>query len=327
MDTEIYDKAHDIMRSRREKAQTENDRRIREINEKIPEIREVNITLFNTGMELIKVAEKGGNIMEKISEIRERNLDSQKRLKFLLTSNGYPENYLDIRWNCPKCKDTGYIESNFCDCMKSLFGQLRAEEFNRNTYLELSRFEDFDLKYYRDDDYRTMKRILDFARNYAETFTPGAKSIIMSGNTGLGKTHLSLAIADRVIRKGIAVIYDSAINVLDSIESEHYSHEHSRGTLDAVLGTDLLILDDLGTERKSEFFKSTIFNIIDTRINRRKSTIISTNLNLNDIEERYEKRIVSRLSNYTQMQFLGKDVRLQIRYEQSTNKSNGRSVS
>lgn len=326
MDTEIYEKAHNIMRLRREKARDENERRIQEINQKIPEIKEINNTLFNVGKEIIGAIAggHGKDVTAKIERIRENNLKMQNAAKQLLISHGYPPDYLSIHYACSECNDTGYLDTVFCDCMKQVFGQFRAEEFNRNTYLKLSRFEDFDLKYYSGDDYHTMKKILDFTRNYAETFTADAKSIMMSGGTGLGKTHLSLAVADRVIRRGFAVVYDSVINILDSIEDEHYG-EHSRETLDAVLGADLLILDDLGTEQESRFFKSKIFNIIDTRINRRKPTIISTNLNLADISERYGGRIVSRLSaDYTQMQFSGKDVRLQIRLEQIDNNKNYR---
>ncbi|MDE6789865.1 MAG: ATP-binding protein [Ruminococcus sp.] len=314
MDTAIYDKAHNIMRLRQEKAQAENDKRIQEINEKIPETREINSLLFNTGMEILKAIKNGGDVEKNVGKIKEKNLGLQKRLKYLLISNDYPEDYLDMHYICPKCSDTGYIDSSFCDCMNQLFGRLMAEQFNQNTSLELSHFEDFDLKYYQGEDYIRMQKILNFTRNYAENFTPGAESIMMSGNTGLGKTHLSLAIADSVIRKGIAVIYDSAINVLDSIENEHFSREHSRETLDSVLGADLLILDDLGTEHESKFFVSMVYNIINTRLVRRKSTIISTNLSIRDISARYDGKVASRLlTEYTQLQFSGKDVRLQLK--------------
>ncbi len=109
-------------------------------------------------------------------------------------------------------------------------------------------------------------------------------------------------------------MYDSVINLLNSIESERYKE---KVTLNAVLDTDLLILDDLGTESNYDFFKSTIFNIIDTRLNRSKSTIINTNLNLGDIGTKYGERVYSRLvGNYEQICFSGKDVRLQKRHEQ-----------
>lgn len=316
MNTEIYDKAHNVMRLRREKAQAENDKRIQEVNKKIPDIREINRLLFNTGLEILKAIKNGGDVERNVKEIKEKNLELQEKLKYLLVSNGFPETYLDTHYRCTKCSDTGYINNTFCDCMNQVFGQLMAEEFNKNTYLELSHFEDFDLKYYQGEDYTRMKKILNSARDYAENFTPGAESIMMSGNTGLGKTHLSLAIADSVIRKGVSVIYDSAINVLDSIENEHFSYEHSRKTLDSVLGADLLILDDLGTENESKFFVSMVYNIINTRLARKKSTIISTNLGIRDISARYSGKVASRLlAGYTQMQFSGKDVRLQLKSE------------
>lgn len=306
MDTEIYDKAHEIMSLRREKAQAENDRRIQEINSRIPEIRKINNTLFNTGKELLGIIGKGGNIEENVENLRMKNLEAQEKIRNILVADGYSPDYLNMRYDCEKCKDTGYLENSFCDCMKQLCGQLMAEKLNKNTNLELSRFEDFDLQYYTGNDYLTMKKILDFSRNYAENFTLKSESIMMSGNTGLGKTHLSLAIAECIIRKGIAVIYDSIINIIGRIESENFSYEHSRETLDAVLSTDLLILDDLGTEFETKFSNSMIFNIIDTRINRKKPTIISTNMKLGDISKRYGTRIMSRLStNYTQMQFAG----------------------
>ena len=316
MSTEIYTKAHDIIKARRDKAIAENEKRIQEINGRIPEIMKINTSLFSTGMEILQAVKNGGDVQRHIEEIKEKNLVLQEKLKCLLVSNGYPETYLDIHYSCPECGDTGYINSNFCDCMNRVIGQLRADEFSRNTYLELSHFEDFDLKYYQGEDYARMKKILNFTKNYADTFTPGAESIIMSGNTGLGKTHLSLAIADKVIRKGIAVIYDSAISIFDSIENEHFSYERSRERLDSVLNADLLIIDDLGTENNSKFSVSTVYNIINTRIMRRKSTIISTNLSIKDISERYTGKVASRIfGEYTPIQFSGEDVRFQMKRE------------
>ena len=316
MNNEIYTKALDIIKLRREKAIAENERKIQEINGRIPEIMKINTSLFSTGMEILKAVKNGGDVQRRIEEIKEKNLVLQEKLKCLLVSNGYPDTYLDIHYSCPKCSDKGYINSSFCDCMNHILGQLRADEFSRNTYLELSHFEDFDLKYYRGEDYARMKKILDFTKNYADTFVPGAESIIMSGKTGLGKTHLSLAVADKVIRKGIAVIYDSAINILDSIENEHFSYERSREKLDSVLDTDLLIIDDFGTENDSKFSVSMVYNIINTRLVRRKSTIISTNLGIKGISERYSGKVASRIfGEYTSIQFAGEDVRLQIKKE------------
>ena len=151
---------------------------------------------------------------------------------------------------------------------------------------------------------------------YAATFSPDSRSILMFGQTGLGKTHLSLAIANKVLEKGYSVIYDSAINILRSIEKEHFSREHSSEMIDLVMDTDLLILDDLGTEYESQFYTATIYNIINTRLNRGKPSIISTNLDLAGISRRYDKRVTSRIvATYSCLEFKGEDVRLQKRNE------------
>lgn len=317
MDTEIYDKAHDIMRQRREKAAAENTARINAVYAEIPEIKALNMTLFNTGSELLKTVAMGGNLEENIENMRVKNLGTQEKIRRVLAENGYPPDYLDMHYHCEKCKDMGYLNSSFCDCMKQVFGELTVEKINRNSHIALKKFDDFDLKYYSGNSLHTMTRILDFTRNYAENFSLYSENIMMSGNTGLGKTHLSLAIADRAIRKGFAVIYDSAVNIFSKIERERYSDEKPVNMLDTAIDADLLIIDDLGTEAESKFCNSMLFNIVDTRINRQKPTIISTNLTIGEIAARYNDRMGSRLSTqYTNLHFSGDDVRLQRRKEQ-----------
>lgn len=320
MDTEIYDNAHAILKSRREKAQAENDKRIQEINRKIPEIKEINDTLFNTGKELIRVIANahGKNVADEIEKIKQRNTGAQSVAKHLLISHGYPADYLDMHYSCPYCKDTGYIESQFCDCMKNLFGKLMSEKINKNAHLTLSSFDTFSLKYYKDDDYFVMQKIFNYARDYAENFSFDSDNIVMTGDTGLGKTHLSLAIANVVIQKGFNVLYDSTINILWNIEREHFSYERSSNVLEAVLDADLLILDDLGTEQETKFYNSMIYNIINTRLIKHKPTIISTNLDKKDISARYGGKVASRIATlYKYAQFKGDDVRLQIFMEKN----------
>lgn len=315
MDNEIFDKAQAILTNRRMRAVSENEARIREINEKLPQIREVNEVLYNTGKELISIISAGGkDVSKRIEQLRQYNLGAQEMSRRILAENGYPEDYLDIHYTCPKCSDTGYNGSSFCECIKTLCGKLSADELNKSSQLELSGFDTFSLSYYKDDNYFNMKRILEYSQRYAETFNPGSVSILMFGQTGLGKTHLSLAIAKKVLEKGYSVIYDSAINILRNIEKEHFSHDHSSHMIDLVMDTDLLIMDDMGTEYETPFYNATVYNIINTRLNRGKPSIISTNLDFSGIERRYDKRVVSRLvSMYSCLEFKGEDVRLQIR--------------
>ena len=232
----------------------------------------------------------------------------------ILAEHGYPEDYLDMHYTCPVCCDRGYNGSRYCDCFKALCGKLAADELNKSSQLKLSDFDSFDLTYYSGENYGIMKNILEFTKQYAMTFTPDSKSILMFGQTGLGKTHLSLAIANVVLSKGYSVIYDSAINILRSIEKEHFSYEHSSEMIDLVMETDLLILDDMGTEYETPFYNATVYNIINTRLNCGKPSIISTNLDFAGISRRYDKRVMSRIvSMYSCLEFKGNDVRLQKR--------------
>lgn len=322
MDSLIFERAQAIMTDRRHKAKIENERRIQEINEKIPQIREINAQLYKTGRELIKIisSSKGTDTSEKIEQLKKHNLGAQDMSRRMLLANGYPENYLDMQYQCPKCHDTGYIGSDFCECFRKLCGSLSASELNKNAQIQLSSFDTFSLSYYKGDDYYTMERILAFSKKYAATFSRNSESILMFGKTGLGKTHLSLAIANTVLNRGCSVIYDSIINILRKIEQEHFSREHSSEMINLIMDTELLILDDLGTEYETPFYNSTVYNIINTRLNSGRPTIISTNLDYSGIRRRYDERVVSRITAvYTCIEFKGEDVRFQIKQRQPEN--------
>ncbi len=320
MDSEIFDRAHAILSQRRAKAMAENDMRIREINGKIPEIKEINDALYNTGKELISIITqaKGRDVSNKIEQIKQNNLGAQHLAKQLLTANGYPEDYLDIHYNCPNCGDTGYIGGNICYCLQELFAKLTTSKLNEKAQLKLSNFDTFSLEYYKGSDYQAMEKILKYAKNYAAYFNRKSESILIFGNTGLGKTHISLAIANEVLKKGYSVIYDTAMNILRDIEKEHFSHEKSTEMLDLITDADLLILDDLGTEFESKFYNSAIYNIINSRLVKEKPTIISTNLDFSALSARYGGKVASRIiTMYTCLEFKGDDVRLQKKYKNS----------
>ncbi|MDE6665884.1 MAG: ATP-binding protein [Ruminococcus sp.] len=319
MKSEIFEKAQLIIQNRRRNAITENEKRTDEINNKIPQIKVINDTIFNTGQEAVKIifAEKNKNVQQqKIEKLKRDNLEAQAVSRQLLVANGYPADYLDIHYNCKKCNDTGYFENSMCECFTKLCGKLEADEINKHSQLELSSFDTFSLSYYSGNDYFVMNEILGIMKRYAENFTEHSKSLLISGKTGLGKTHLSLAVANKVLEKGYSVVYDSAINILKEMEKEHFSREHTSEMTDLVMQTDLLILDDLGTEHTTQFYSSTIYNVINTRLNRNKPTIISTNLDNNDIKHRYDERVASRLSTmYLRLDFKGTDVRYQKQRE------------
>ncbi|MBQ6570049.1 MAG: ATP-binding protein, partial [Clostridia bacterium] len=192
------------------------------------------------------------------------------------------------------------------------------EKLNEQSPLKLSSFDDIDINYYPADGAgaisprKRMESIIGFCKKYAEDFSLSSQSLLFMGATGLGKTHLSLAIADVVTKKGFGVVYGSAQGFLNQLEQEHFGKNNAQGDeyRTMLLDCDLLILDDLGSEFSTSFTVSSIYDIINTRILSGKPTIISTNLTLAEIEDRYSERILSRLCGcYKVFKFDGSDIR------------------
>ena len=319
MRPETFEKAQVIIQNRRRNAIIENDRRIDEVNAKIPEIRAINAELFNTGKKIISIMRACGNeVQQKREKLKQENLGAQDYSRSLLAKNGFPPDYLDIHYNCEKCDDMGYCNGEMCECFKKLCGKLEADEINSHSQLKLSSFDTFFLSYYTDNDFKVMQKHLNYLKNYAKKFAPDSNSILIYGKTGLGKTHISLAIANRVLEKGYSVIYDSVVNILSKIEEEHFIYNHKSEMINLIMQTDLLIIDDLGTERETPFYDSIIYNIINTRLNYRKPIIINTNLDVDEMRAKYDERIVSRLTTqYATLQFCGKDIRWQKKNEKN----------
>lgn len=319
-DRKTYTKAVDFLSARRERAFAEWNERTAEIAVKVPEISALQNELTGTNVKLAKIIlEHQGNAKQLIEELRVRNLEAQGMLGKLLKANGYPADYLSVHFNCPKCEDTGFINGIRCDCLNEVIRNLSVEELNSVSPLQLCDFSSFDLNYFSDRQdpslgiipRETMSRIVSYCKRYAETFSPASQSIMMMGATGLGKTHLSLSIAKQVIMKGYHVLYCTAQDILRKIEREHFSRNVVEDeTLQTVLDADLLILDDLGAEYATPFHVSTVYNIVNTRMNFGKPTIINSNLTSQELEERYSERIVSRLlTQFTYLRFVGEDVR------------------
>ena len=156
-----------------------------------------------------------------------------------------------------------------------------------------------------------MTKVYNYCKAYAEDFTTKSKNLLMMGATGLGKTHLSLAIANKVIEKGYDVYYDSIQNIMDKLEREHFGRlPREESIKEDILSCDLLIIDDLGVEFSTQFTVAELHNIINTRILRCLPTIISTNLELGDIEKQYSQRIASRIIGTSMpLRFCGSDIR------------------
>lgn len=313
----VINKAEQALENRRQLSQDIFELRSEEIAQKAPEIAKINEMLINTSIELTKAYLKDPkSFPDAVEEIKIKNLDGQEKIKKLLVAFGYPEDYLDMQYHCDKCLDTGYVEGIRCCCYDELLSKFAVEELNGQCKITLRDFDDFKLEYYPDQNAQgvnprtKMAEILEFCKSWVEGFELDSTGIFMQGRTGLGKTFLSSAIAKTLLQKGYSVAFDSISNFLRAIENEHFGRVSNKDTLQVLLDADLVILDDLGSEFNSPFYASSIYNIINSRINMNKPTIVSTNYTLDELQQKYDDRIVSRLTcSLYNLAFVGNDIR------------------
>ena len=317
-DNKFYQLAENELNDRRSRSERILRRNELEIAEKHPEIYKINRDIALTSAELIKlILDHDKDFERKLSELEENNGYLQKKLAESLVKAGYPADFLDMPYVCKKCRDKGVYNGRHCDCFMEIVKRSAADELNSKSPLSLSEFSEFSLSYY-DDKTETrlgctarevMSQNLDFCMKYAENFHLPCKGILMRGATGLGKTHLSLSIANEVIKKGYSVIYGSAPDLFRKCEQEHFGHSDEH-TVESLMEADLLILDDIGAELETKFYTSLFYNIINNRMNAAKPTIISTNCDLSELSQRYGERVVSRLKTMDDLIFLGSDIRI-----------------
>ena len=318
--TELYEKTKEIIEARRLRAEADSEEKRAAFALAEPEYKKLKEEMILTVKEAVKaisMAPDEASVMLQQQKIK--NLQAQQEIKKLLLKHGLPENFLDTRYFCKNCGDTGVKDNRLCSCYIEQLKQLAFEEAGKRSPLRFSSFEDFRLDYYSektDPVYKCSPRqrmsdILNFCKEYAGDFDEDSENLLMCGETGLGKTHLSLAIAGEAIRKGYNVIYNSAQNIFNELEKEHFGKGVTSGQFEAmVLECDLLLIDDLGAEFSTQFTNAALYNIINTRINQSLPTIISTNLTFEELEDKYTRRISSRLiGDYTQLKFFGSDVR------------------
>jgi len=319
---DIYDAADRILLKRHKAAEADAAARKAAFYQSCPEAEKIESLLSTTAIAAARTILSGGNAKEQLTKLKKNNQALQERLRVLIQNGGHRADYLEPNYTCKVCSDTGYLDGKMCDCMKNL---LRTEAFNclnSLTPLSLSTFDSFSLDYYpnsaeegsRKSPRMIMEDVLSNCRKYADSFSITSSSLIMQGGTGLGKTHISLSIANMAIQKGFGVVYCSVNNIITKLEREHFGRNDNSNTDRLLMDCDLLILDDLGTEFKSAFSSAEIYNIVNTRLMTQKPTIISTNLSMQELQERYTERFASRImGNYVRVMFCGRDNRLQKR--------------
>ncbi|MBQ1241691.1 MAG: ATP-binding protein [Oscillospiraceae bacterium] len=322
---QVYIDAENELAKRRSEAQKTAQRRLEQFYTVCPEAENVRRRIASTASQAARAVLRGGNVRASMEALKAENLALQAQFAELLKANGFTRADIDPQYACKHCEDTGFVDGRMCSCHRALLRQIAYENLNRISPLTLSTFEDFSLDYYSNEsvngmrsDREQMRYIFEYCRRYANNLTKESGNLFFTGATGLGKTHLSLAIASAAIDKGFGVVYGTAQNFAVSLERERFARPEDNvgDTLELLNECDLLIIDDLGMEISSSYITSMIYNVIDTRIMLKKPTIISSNLSMQELEKRYNERFVSRvLGFYDRMPFRGKDIRVKRKYD------------
>ena len=293
-------------------------KRREEIHAILPEVRLIDSQLSDMGLRIMQAALKSEDYHAAVARIERESMALEQQRAAILQKNGFPANYTQPHYECDACGDTGYIDYKMCDCMRKKLIMAGYASSGIGTLMQTQSFANFSLDYYKSDrmTHLLMQSNLERAKQYAASFHPAkSDNLAMFGGTGLGKTHLSTAIAREVIEGGWDVVYVSCVDMFADYEAQRFGNSTGTPTgadLSRYTDCDLLIIDDLGTELTNQFTTSCLYGLLNTRLNRHLPVILSTNLETEEFRKRYWDRITSRvLGNFTILPFKGTDIRRQ----------------
>lgn len=289
----------------------ELDKRFEEIYEKIPEYKVLDEAASTISVSYGKKLIEGNKSALNDLKSHLAALSSQKEQ--LLLTNGYPKDYLTIQYNCKFCKDTGYIEGKKCSCLKNQMISILYAQSNIQDKLETENFNALSEEYYEGDDLISFQRTVTACHNLINNYPNKADNILIMGHVGVGKSFLSCCVAKEFLDRGYSVLYLSAASLFDVLSSNEFrknTKENLYTSNEDIYNCDLVVIDDLGTEMTNNFVISALFNLINARLLNNKSTIISSNIFLEELRDRYTERIASRIaSKYKLCKLSGKDIR------------------
>lgn len=238
----------------------------------------------------------------------------RKKQEALLEEAGLGRDYLKPSYSCKLCEDTGYIHNKKCPCFKQKMVDLLYEQSNMKGLLEKQNFSHLTYDYYEGEDLLRFKKAVDTCRDFVKNFDSDYHNLFFYGTVGTGKSFLSGCTAKELMDLGHSVIYFSSVALFDRISRHTFDYQAKdalNDLYDDLYSCDLLIIDDLGTEVTNAFSSSQFFSCLNERMIRKKSIIISTNLSLQELRDRYSDRIFSRItSNFDLCKITGPDIRM-----------------
>lgn len=306
-----------------EKRQLENENRLRErfeeVYEQIPRLRTLDHSISELSVRQAHKLLDGDNAALTVLKNDLHLLFEEKRL--LLEQAGYPEDYLELTYTCPDCKDTGYVDGKKCHCFKKAMIDFLYTQSNLREVLEKENFDTFSMEYYSRShvdpltgrtSVEAMETAVRTCREFAENFPGNGRNLLLYGDTGVGKTFLTHCVAKELLDQTFSVIYFTASQLFDILAKKQFDKdEEAAQDYEHIYDCDLLIIDDLGTEFANTFTTSQLFVCLNERLLRKKSTMISTNLSLDDLNTLYSERVFSRITSaYTVLRMTGDDIRI-----------------
>lgn len=309
---------------KRDMAANSLELRKRKLYSVFPRLEEIEGEIFSLGLKMGKLALDNPDDLESIVEHSKQKLETLKREKeAIMKSSGFPADYLSMQYECPLCKDRGFLASGEkCPCLVQQLIDEAYKMSNLKQVLSKENLSTFNLDVFSEEkspdsalsQKENMATILaicdDFIRNFPEN---NGENLLFYGTTGSGKTFMCNCIAKELLDRSSFVIYQTAFSLFAIIEGYRFQKKDNaidKESYESLFECDLLIIDDLGTEIQNTFTNSELFHIINTRLINGKKTVISTNLSLSELSQRYTERIFSRISSsFRLLKFFGKDLR------------------
>ena len=287
-------------------------KRFEEIYTNIPEYKALDESLPSVSIAYAKKVIEGDFSAQ--SELQKELSRITREKEYLLTSHGYSKDYLEMHYCCSLCKDTGYIGGNKCVCLKNKLLSVMYEQSNIAELLETDNFDNLSDRYYEGEDLERFRNAVNYCHEFVDKFKTTKENLFLYGNVGVGKSFLSYCIAKELLDKGYSVLYFSSSQLFDTLKESDFgkdSKENLYTSKEDIYNCDLVVIDDLGTELTNSYISAKLFSLLNERILRGKSTIISTNLSLMELRDLYSDRIFSRISTkYKLCKLSGPDIRI-----------------
>ena len=297
---------------KQQKSRRDAQQRLAYVYDHIPSYRELDDAVAEVSVSQGRKMLSGDP--DAMEDLRDRLAELSGRKAQLLEDHGLPVDYLEPVYECPDCRDTGYVDGRKCHCFQEAMITLLYEQSNIREMLRSENFDSLSYEYYEGDDLARFKKAVNTCHNFIKNFNSDYHNLFFYGTVGTGKSFLSGCIAKELIESGHSVIYFSATALFDLLSRNSFdpkSREELRTAYADLYQCDLLIVDDLGTELTNQFVTSQLFSLLNERHMGKKATIISTNLSLEELRNRYSERIFSRVtSNYEICKLSGQDIRI-----------------